>query len=237
MEDCNRTPYCKNCDKNEKPTSRSCTVYRREQEIIKIKVDEGLTYTEAREAHQTRVTSSKGTFASIVQQRIPNSNTPGYEMNELKQQLMQREMENKTLIAENEKLRNEMTKLQKTMSKLTETTKQLQTQIRQQMHLSNQEDLFVIPKNVARKQPSRQAAPESKIQTRQQTRSDFYQDSRTDKPYSSSETETHTNNKKRSVSSPPKKSAKFSQHSRNSQSDNPSKTQASADEMISEEEM
>lgn len=236
MGNCDRSPYCKNCDKNQKPTSRLCPVYRREQEIIKIKVDEGLTYGEARNAYQNRITSSKGTFSSIVQHRLTIAPTVNDEINELKTQLKLREEENKSLVAENEKLRNEVSNLQKSVNQLVETTKQLQQQLREQF--LNQQQVFVAPSTSAHRLPSSQKHGESKKQTKQQHRSEKPSDSNTNPQYSSSEAETQVSHNKRSVSSPPKRAAKLRRSERkHNYSDTASKNQPSASDLVSEEEM
>lgn len=202
MENCNRTPYCKNCGENEKPTSRTCAVYRREQEVIKIKVDEGLTYAAAREAHRSRITSSKGSFASIVQQRLINVQAAGDETNELKQQLKLQEEQNRALIVENEKLRNEITNLRKSVNELAETTKQLQLQLKQQPQCA-------APSDIVASVPTVQLPGISKMQTRQQHRNTS--ESRKSAQYSSSEAKQQI---KRHVSSPPKKPAKLRKSNR-----------------------
>jgi ribosomal protein S19 len=47
-EECNEAPHCRNCKGNHRPTSRQCPVYKKEVEVIKIKVRDNVTFPEAR---------------------------------------------------------------------------------------------------------------------------------------------------------------------------------------------
>lgn len=130
---CGKPAYCKNCEKNHSPSSRSCPAYRREVEIIRIKVDEGLTYPEAREAYQNRVTASKGTYANAVQQRLTNAQSTNEEISNLTQLLKQKDEANKILQQENRELRKQVADLQKSLNQVLENQAKLQEQFNQLM--------------------------------------------------------------------------------------------------------
>lgn len=51
-EDCDQQPFCKNCQGNHQPISKKCLQYVKEQKIIKIQVESGMTFPEARREYE-----------------------------------------------------------------------------------------------------------------------------------------------------------------------------------------
>lgn len=69
-EKCNNAPHCLHCNKGHAITSRDCPKYKSEQKIIQIKVDQGVSFPEARRIYADEL--KKETFASVVQNHISN---------------------------------------------------------------------------------------------------------------------------------------------------------------------
>lgn len=207
-QSCDKTAYCCNCKLNHQPMSRECPVYCMEKEIIKIKIDEGLTYIEAKNAHKTRITASKGTFASNVQQRLTNP-----QISELTQLVKQREDEKQKILAENEEMRKQIAKLQQALKQVMENQKKLNEQLKQKSHDEKLPLQFETPISLTQK-PSSSKRTLSQItkdeQIRMLTRQQFRNDSRYSNKSnaSGSETDTQSSQKRKPVYSPPKKPLK-----------------------------
>ncbi|XP_055522996.1 uncharacterized protein LOC129717175 [Wyeomyia smithii] len=139
-ETCGKPAYCGNCKLNHQPISRECPVYCVEKEIIKIKIDEGLSYNEAKDAHKSRVTTSKGTFSNTVQQRLINP-----QIEELTKLAKQREDERKKILEENEDMRKQISKLQQALKQTMEKQKKLSEQLRQQISEEKHTQKIEIP--------------------------------------------------------------------------------------------
>ncbi|XP_055604295.1 uncharacterized protein LOC129752546 [Uranotaenia lowii] len=69
-EQCKEDPFCKNCSGNHSPTSRKCPLFQKEEEIIKIKVDSGITFGEARKEYAKK--HAENSYANVcgAQQRL-----------------------------------------------------------------------------------------------------------------------------------------------------------------------
>lgn len=61
---CRRDPYCKQCKGAHPVSSRDCPVYKDEEKIIKIKVDQGLSFGEAR----TLFNSNSNSYSAVTKQ-------------------------------------------------------------------------------------------------------------------------------------------------------------------------
>lgn len=209
LADCNKPAYCCNCKLNHPPISRECPVYCVEKEIIKIKIDEGLSYTEAKDAHKSRVTSSKGTFASNVQQRLTNP-----QISELMQLVEQREEEKKKILVENEDMRKQIAKLQQSLKQTIENQKRLNEQPKQKPHEPEKQPSQFdtpgtsTPKSISTKRELAQIAKEERMRilTRQQSRNDNRHS--TISNASGSETDSQSSQKRKPGDSPPKKPSK-----------------------------
>lgn len=55
--DCTATAHCINCDGPHRPNNRQCPIYQKEVEVIRLKVDQNLTFPEARKRVETGVNS------------------------------------------------------------------------------------------------------------------------------------------------------------------------------------
>lgn len=200
---CNRPVNCNNCQGNHPSTSRSCPVYRKEAEIIRIKIDEGLSYSEAKVAHQTRVTASKGTYSQSVQQ--VNKESEFKEVAILKNLIKQKESEKNELMAENQKLRTELSLVQQTLNKVLKNQEKLQQQFKYQVQHSN-ESCSKESINNTQKSVTTQNDVRPRVLTRQQTKSRKQIGTPS---FSCSDIETQNDRNKRPVSSPPKKNPKL----------------------------
>lgn len=67
-EKCNNTPHCLHCKQGHAVTSRDCPTYKSEQKIIRIKVDQGISFTEARRIHAEE--TKKQTYSNVFQERL-----------------------------------------------------------------------------------------------------------------------------------------------------------------------
>lgn len=61
---CRRDPYCKQCKGTHVISSRDCPVYKNEEKIIKIKVDQGLSFGEARSLFN----SNSNSYSAVTKQ-------------------------------------------------------------------------------------------------------------------------------------------------------------------------
>lgn len=65
---CSLPAFCKNCDQDHPPISKRCPIYRAEEAIIRLKIDRGLSYSEARAEY--RKTSGGTSISSVIQDRL-----------------------------------------------------------------------------------------------------------------------------------------------------------------------
>ncbi|XP_055589295.1 uncharacterized protein LOC129741583 [Uranotaenia lowii] len=108
--DCPNQPHCINCQGNHPTNNRSCPAYQQEQSVTRIRVDMGISHSEAVKVFRSQlniVTQSK------VQQRLINDNTTSIDHNrkimELEKQitdLIQQNIELQTKIREIESKKN-----------------------------------------------------------------------------------------------------------------------------------
>lgn len=65
---CQNTPHCLHCKNEHAITSRDCPKYKSEEKIIRIKVDQGISFPEARRIYTEE--TKKETFANVLQDRL-----------------------------------------------------------------------------------------------------------------------------------------------------------------------
>lgn len=65
---CPNAPFCKNCRGSHSCVSKECPVYAEEEKIIKLRIDQGITFGEARK--QIKEQKTQTTYASCVQHRM-----------------------------------------------------------------------------------------------------------------------------------------------------------------------
>lgn len=87
---CSFAPYCKNCRGNHSPISRKCPLYVAEEKIIKMKVDSGLSFYEARKEYARL--NANNTYAGVVNaqsrlSKIREENEKDKEIRQLKEQI------------------------------------------------------------------------------------------------------------------------------------------------------
>ena len=65
---CTATPKCANCKGNHSASSKECPIYKRESEIIKIKVEKRMSYPDARTLYNKsqEITTLTNTYASVI---------------------------------------------------------------------------------------------------------------------------------------------------------------------------
>lgn len=64
-DECSEASLCQNCKGDHRPTSRQCPVYKKEVEVIKVKVRDNVSFPEARK----RVELQAGSYAQVVAQQ------------------------------------------------------------------------------------------------------------------------------------------------------------------------
>lgn len=85
-EDCTDKANCFHCKQEHKPIDRNCSMYKMENEIVRIKVEQGLTYPEAKKCYDSRFNSKS--YASISKKRDEgNQDAKDKEIANLKEQL------------------------------------------------------------------------------------------------------------------------------------------------------
>ncbi|XP_058449331.1 uncharacterized protein LOC131429290 [Malaya genurostris] len=69
---CKEAPYCKNCKGGHSPTSRKCPQYVKEEKVIKIKTEKGISFSEARKEYSKQ--HGEHSYAAIcgAQNRLEN---------------------------------------------------------------------------------------------------------------------------------------------------------------------
>lgn len=70
---CPNPEHCKNCGQNHSPISKQCSVYREEQDIIRLKINRNLTYSEARSEY--RKANDKSSYAAVANQHTQNADS------------------------------------------------------------------------------------------------------------------------------------------------------------------
>lgn len=67
-EKCDNSPHCIHCKSGHAITSRDCPKYKSEEKIIRIKVNQGISFTEARKIYAEE--SRRNTFANVAQEHL-----------------------------------------------------------------------------------------------------------------------------------------------------------------------
>lgn len=101
---CSNPPFCKNCNQNHPPSSKTCPVYVNEEEIVKLKVDCGLTYNDAKLEIEKR--NGANSYASQVQARLAKARNESEKDNEIKK-LKVEVAQIKSLLEANTKLKTQ----------------------------------------------------------------------------------------------------------------------------------
>lgn len=65
-EECGEASFCRNCKGDHRPTNRQCLVYKKEVEVIKIKVRDNLSFPEARKRVELQ---AGGSYAQVAAQQ------------------------------------------------------------------------------------------------------------------------------------------------------------------------
>lgn len=109
-ETCEKSSFCQNCKCDHRPYNRQCKIYKLETEIIKMKIDYNLTYTQARE----RVLNGSNSYAKITaQSRIDHA-----RLTALEEALKRKDEQINQLMELNNKKDEQIEKLEHTVQKM-----------------------------------------------------------------------------------------------------------------------
>lgn len=81
--ECSKTAYCINCNQNHRPNDRQCPMYQNEKKIISVKIDQNLSYPEARKRVETTLKS----YAAAAAQ----PNTDKQKFDELEEKIKEKD--------------------------------------------------------------------------------------------------------------------------------------------------
>ncbi|XP_055584909.1 uncharacterized protein LOC129737770 [Uranotaenia lowii] len=84
-QDCPNPAHCYHCKGAHSPISKSCPVFRKEEAVVRIKIDRGVTYREARE--EVEKTNIQNSYSSQVQTRLNQHSDKDREILLLRQEL------------------------------------------------------------------------------------------------------------------------------------------------------
>ncbi|XP_055589310.1 uncharacterized protein LOC129741598 [Uranotaenia lowii] len=84
--DCPNPAYCYHCEGAHSPISKSCPVFRKEEAVVRVKIDKNVTYREARE--EVLRTTSQNSYSSQLQHRLHEQSDKDRQI-----QLLQKEVE------------------------------------------------------------------------------------------------------------------------------------------------
>lgn len=137
-DECGESPLCWNCKGDHRPTSRQCPVYKKELEVMKIKVRDNVSFPEARKRAEQQ---SGGSYAQVVAQQSTIEN----KLKELEMAMMKKDEEIARLQEESKRKDEKIEKMMAHIAQITakQQTTQSQTTLQQttqekQQHLSEQ---------------------------------------------------------------------------------------------------
>jgi hypothetical protein len=126
-EECGNASLCLNCKGDHRPTSRQCPVYKKEVEIIKIKVSDNVSFPEARKRVEQRTGDS---FAQVVAQQ----NAFEEKLKELEAAMTRKDAEINRLQEENKRKDKKIAQMMTYIQQLKQqaTTQEKQHHVREQ---------------------------------------------------------------------------------------------------------
>ncbi|XP_058839623.1 uncharacterized protein LOC131695121 [Topomyia yanbarensis] len=124
---CKNTSHCKNCQDSHSPTSRKCPMYIKEERIIKLKVEKGISFGEARKEYSKQYGQQSYAAVCGAQDRLDNIRKND-EIRLLREEVLKlrestKETEKDTEI---QKLRNELTQMKTLMSEFNKMKEELE---------------------------------------------------------------------------------------------------------------
>jgi hypothetical protein len=157
-EECTATAHCINCRGSHRPNNRQCPIYKKEVEVIRLKVDKNLTYPEARK----RIEAGTANYAAAAAQQTADRK---------KMEELEKKMEAKD--AQIAQLLNAMKIKDEKIDKLLAHIRQIRTpanqqvQPTQQSHHPAESTESPLPTHIARKaRESQVAASSMQLRTR-----------------------------------------------------------------------
>ncbi|XP_058840041.1 uncharacterized protein LOC131695532 [Topomyia yanbarensis] len=136
-ERCIEPAYCRNCEGPHSASSRDCPAYKIEKEIMRIKVEQGISFNEARKNYNAR--NALTSFANIVKESTSTIKTDNEnaliaqlrdENTKLKTQL---KVQQESLVKDNHRIRENQTKMRDVIIELQKSVLELK-QGNQQLH-------------------------------------------------------------------------------------------------------
>lgn len=177
---CTQQPACKNCKDSHSPASKKCPLYMKEKEIIKIKVESGVSFAEARKEYQRMHGDRSYSAVTGAQARIQDirkENEKDVEIRKLKEELAnlkevmsqksEKEKEDETV-----KLREEVIQLRKIIDdfKNGPAKQQMDTEERNEFSISEEEMSNAESQSVNNDNESEGYAPVAKAVRRKSKR-------------------------------------------------------------------
>lgn len=120
---CKRNAFCKNCKGNHPPTNRKCPEFIKEEKIIKIKVETGVNFAEARKEYFRLHGNSSYAAVSSAQERLEHIRQENEKDNEIR--LLKEEIAKMKESTANDKKDEEIAKLREEIADLKNLVSQL----------------------------------------------------------------------------------------------------------------
>lgn len=103
-QDCNEATYCLHCKQEHRSTSPTCPIYKRENEIVRIKVEKGLSFAEAKKLYNSRF--SEKSYANVSKRLVVEQDNKDREIFSLKEEITALRNQLAAMIAEFKKVPN-----------------------------------------------------------------------------------------------------------------------------------
>lgn len=159
-EECSAPPKCFHCDKQHKPVDRNCPIYKMEEEIVRIKVERGLSHAEARKMYDAR-TGNKS-YANIV--RKSTDDQKDMEIAKLKEEVATLRKQPSIIVEEDSAKDKEIKSLKKQIANLHKQLSGVMDELKRYATLKcncrNKEEAKSDPRNKRSKETSPGAVPE-----------------------------------------------------------------------------
>lgn len=138
-DECNRDAACKNCNGNHSPASKQCPIYAKEEKIIKMKVEGGISFGDARKEYAKLNASTAYSAVCKAQDRLENIRKDNEKDKEIR--TLKEELKNLKQQASESRKDNEIERLRQELAQtkgLLEEVRRLYEEIKQSKHNDNQ---------------------------------------------------------------------------------------------------
>ncbi|XP_055612158.1 uncharacterized protein LOC129758636 [Uranotaenia lowii] len=129
---CKNSPFCRHCEGPHSPVSKDCPIFRREEAVIRLKTDRGITFNEARK--EIEETTKNASYSSKVQNRLSEFSDKDREIKLLREELAKLRNQMKDYVSlknELEELKSSIQNVTKSNSKNLQPEKSIQTNLPQ----------------------------------------------------------------------------------------------------------